>query len=347
MRQIIIIALTLLASSGLCAQDYYTPGEGEGIVYMLPKTQVVVDIIATRVDFTPGEFGLYANRYLRLTNVSTQPETYWEIKDVKVRTVGIPDSAKAYVMKLKDRNMASNIELTDQGIVKAINTTSTYKENTPMYELEKPGKHENARIYMTEDILSVGSTAKMAELTAQEIYNIRDSKNTILRGQAEAMPKDGASLKLVIDQLDKQERALTECFTGTTDRTDEVFTFTVMPEDSLKEKVVARFSKRLGVLPPDNLAGDPVYISISSLPVLPALDESGKKKKKIDGIIYNVPGKGRTNISFLGKTMWEDDLQFTQFGYTEVLVNGLFDKKVNTRVIFNPTTGCVLKIDKN
>lgn len=46
----------------------------------------------------------------------------------------------------------------------------------------------------------------MAELTAREIYNIRDSKNTILRGQAETMPKDGASLQLVIDQLNKQEK---------------------------------------------------------------------------------------------------------------------------------------------
>lgn len=29
-------------------------------------------------------------------------------------------------------------------------------------------------------------------------------------------------------------------------------------------------------------------------------------------------------------------MAFTQFGYTEVLVDGLFDKKVNTRVISIP-----------
>ena len=109
-----IVALALLASAGIHAQDYYTPGEGEGIVYFLPKTQIAVDIIATRVDFKPGEFGLYANRYLRLNNVRTQPETHWEIKDIKVRTVGVPDSTKAYIMKLKDKSLASNIELTGQ-----------------------------------------------------------------------------------------------------------------------------------------------------------------------------------------------------------------------------------------
>lgn len=40
-------------------------------------------------------------------------------------------------------------------------------------------------------------------------------------------------------------------------------------------------------------------------------------------------------------------MAFTQFGYTEVLVDGLFDKKINTRVVFNSTTGGILKIDKD
>ena len=342
-----IIALALLASAGIQAQEVYTPKEGEGIVYFLPKTQIVVDIIATRVDFKPGEFGLYANRYLRLNNVRTKPETHWEIKEVKVRTAGVPDSTKAYIMKLKDKSLESNVELTSQGIVKAINTTSNYKEEKPSYELQKPEKHENARKYMTEDILVAGSSAKMAELTAREIYNIRDSKNAILRGQAETMPKDGASLKLIISQLDKQERALTESFTGTTDRTDKVFTFTVTPEDKLSDKVLARFSSRLGILKPDNLAGDPIYISMNNVSSLPLPVEDGKKKKKNEGVIYNIPGKGRVSVSFQGKTKWKGEFPVTQFGYTEVLVDGLFEKKVNTRVIFNPVTGSVAKIDKD
>lgn len=44
--------------------------------------------------------------------------------------------------------------------------------------------------------------------------------------------------------------------------------------------------------------------------------------------------------------MFNAELPVTQFGYTEVLTDGLFDKKVNTRVIFNPDTGGILKIEK-
>ena len=340
-----IIALGLLASLSAYSQESYVPQEGEGIVYFLPKTKVAIDIVATKVDYQPGDFCLYASRYLRLNNISTKPETHWEIKDIHERLAGVPDSTKAYIMKLKDKSVASNIQLTDNGIVKAINTTSTEQESLPDYKLETPQPHENASKYMTEDILMAGSSAKMAELTAREIYNIRDSKNLILRGQADTMPKDGASLQLVIDQLNKQEKALMQAFTGITDRTDKVFTILVEPGENVKEQIAARFSTQLGVLPTNNLAGDPIYVSVRNTSSLP-VSENGKKKKK-DGIIYNVPGKGKVTVTYQGKKLFDDEMSFTQFGYTEVLVDGLFDKKVNTRVIFNPTTGGIVKIDKD
>ena len=72
-----------------------------------------------------------------------------------------------------------------------------------------------------------------------------------------------------------------------------------------------------------------------------------RKRKKADGAIYNVPGKGNVTVTYQGKKLFNNEMAFTQFGYTEVLVDGLFDKKINTRVIFNSTTGGILKIDKD
>lgn len=345
-----IIALSMLACIHAGAQDIsqYTPGEGEGIVYFLPKTALQLNIIATKVTYQPGDFCQYANRYLRINNVSAQPETHWELKVIDVRPVGVPDSTKVYIMKLKDKNASSNVELTENGLIKAINTTAPAEEAPAAYPLDKSAAPENARKYMTEDILMAGSTAKMAELTAKEIYNIRDSRNSIVRGQADNMPKDGASLKLVIDDLNKQEKAMTEMFTGHVSREDKLITLTVVPQDGMNEKVVARFSTLLGVLPADDLAGDPVYMAIrSNTPVPAPLPDDGKRKKKIEGVIYNVPGKGNVSVSYKGKNYFDGDLTLTQFGNTEVLTNGLFDKKVNTRVVFNPQTGGVVKIDKD
>ena len=343
-----VFALSLLACTApIAAQDIspYLPGEDEGIVYFLPKTMLEVNVIATRVTYHPGELCQYANQYLRMNNVSPEPETYWEIKQIEVRSAGVPDSTKAYLVKLKDKSSMSNVELTEEGLIEAINTSAP--EKMPMeYVLEKPQKHENPRRYMTEDILLAGSSAKMADLTAKEIYNIRESKNLILRGQADAMPKDGASLQLVIDNLDTQEKALTQLFTGTTDREDKVFTAHIVPQDGLTDKVALRFSRSLGALPAEDLAGEPIYINLKSTVPLPTVIEDNKKKKKLEGAIYNIPGKGKVTVSYQGKTCFEAELPITQFGTTEVLVNDLF-KKVNTRVIFNPETGSILKIDKD
>lgn len=342
-----IFAMGMLACTAYAgAQDIsvYTPGSDEGIVYFLPKTALEVNVIATCVTYTPGELCQYANRYLRLNDVNPQAETHWEIKQVDVRSVGVPDSTKAYIIKLKDKNPMSNVELTADGLVKAINTSAP-ETKKPVYALEKPLAHENPRKYLTEDILMAGSMAKMAEYTAREIYNIRESKNLILRGQADAMPKDGASLQLVIDNLDKQERALMQLFVGTTDREDRLLTVRIVPDNGFEDKVAIRFSRLLGVLQAEDLAGNPLYISLRNIAPIPLTDEN-KKKKKLEGAIYNIPGKGNVTVTYQGETCFEGELPITQFGTTEVLVSDLF-KKANTRVIFNPETGSIVKIDKD
>lgn len=345
-----LIAIGLLASTAAYAQDFsqYTPGTlAEGVIYYLPKTQFEIKVKATKVTHTPGELCQYANRYLRLQNVSSQPSEYWELQSVQLQTIGVPDKEKAYGVKLKDKSAASQVELTESGIVKAINTTAPQEKAVPQEKAPEKPKRVDPRSYMTEEILLAGSSNKMAELIAREIYNIRESKNSLTRGQADYMPQDGAALKLMLNNLETQEKALTEMFTGFTERTEQTFTFYVEPEKEMKDQVVFRFSNKLGVLKEDNLAGEPIYITVTNENTLPPANEEEKAKKKLEGIIYNIPGKASVTIKGNGKQYVSEEVFLTQFGETEVLIDNLFNKKVNTRVIFNTTTGGIVKIDKD
>ena len=46
----------------------YNPGVGAGGVnYVLPKTNLKVDVSAIKIDYTPGEYAKYAERYLHLS----------------------------------------------------------------------------------------------------------------------------------------------------------------------------------------------------------------------------------------------------------------------------------------
>lgn len=345
-----LLIIGLLTAWNLQAQDvaHYTPGTmEEGVVYYLPKTQLEIKVTATKVTYTPGELCQYANRYLRLQGVSAQPSEHWELQSIQVNAIGIPDAQKAYSIKLKDKMVTSQVELTEDGIIKAINTQSPKEEASAPKATPEKAKRVDPHNFMTEEMLLAGSTNKMAELIAREIYNIRESKNNLTRGQADYMPQDGAALKLMLSNLEEQEKALTEMFSGYTDRTEKTFTFYVEPEQPITDQVICRFSQKLGVVKENNLAGEPIYLSVINESTLPPADEEAKAKKKLDGVIYNIPGKGKVTIKGLGKTYYNSELPITQFGETEVLLNNLFNKKVNTRVIFSPVTGGIVKIDKD
>ena len=345
-----ILTLGVLAAMHAYGQDVnpYTPGlMEEGVVYYLPKTQIEVKVTVTNVKYTPGELCQYANRYLRMTDVTSTPSEHWTIKSIEVGTIGVPDKEKAYSIKLKDKMVTSQVELTENGIIKAINTTAPKEKPKPTEAADVPAKRVDPRSFMTEEMLLAGSTNKMAELIAREIYNIRESKNSLTRGQADYMPQDGAALKLMLDNLETQERAMTEMFSGWTERTDKTFTFYIEPNEEIHDQVVFRFSKKLGVVKNDNLAGEPIYITVTDETSLPTADEAAKTKKKLEGVIYNIPGKARISVDSASKNYFEDEFIVAQFGETEVLIDNLFNKKVNTRVIFDPLTGGIRKIDKD
>lgn len=350
MKKYLLIA-ALLGTSVSYAQDItpFIPNSlNDGVVYYLPKTAIDIEVTATKITYTPGDLCQYASRYLRLNNVSAQADVHWEIKEVKVSSAGIPDPDNAYMVKVKDKDVASNVQLSKDGIVLAINTKVDVEGNAEKKADIPAPKKLDPKKYLTEEILSATSTAKMADLVAKEIYSIRESKNSLIKGQAEYMPKDGAAMKLMLDNLEEQEQALTQLFAGTTTNEEQTLHFYITPEDQMKDQVAFRFSRRLGIVKADDLAGAPVYISMETVDPIPTIDpKAAEKKKKMEGIIYNIPGKARVTVRSVEKQYFKGELPVTQFGSTEVLVNDLFKSKVNTRVIFHPQTGAIQKIDKD
>lgn len=348
-----LIFLGLLLTMNCFAQEvnkFTVSGISEGIVYYLPKTEIEVYVVGEKKEYIPGELCQYANRFLGINNISTTASIDWSIKNIKINTIGLPDENNAFSIKLKDKSMASLVELTDNGIIKSINSTNSFITPKIKNELRKKDNKLNPRDYMTEEMLNATSTTKLAELVAKEIYNIRESKNSLTRGQADYMPQDGSALKLMLENLDKQEKALTQMFSGTTSVSEKEFVFNFTPnKDNIKE-VLFRISKKLGIISSDNLAGEPVYIAITKIGgVSSEKENTGKEKdkKKEDGVIYNIPGKGNITISTSSKVYVNTNALITQFGSTEILSNGLFKKKINTKVLFSPITGGIMKIDKD
>lgn len=349
MKKTVISALVSLVSLMGFAQTQvaeFNPGiVAEGVNYILPKTMVKADVSAMKITYTPGEFAKYADRYLHMSGVGQEATTKWAVTTLDVYQEGVPDTTKMFTVKLKDKTIAPMAQLSKSGILLAVNTDNEVAERT--IKLPAATNHKlDSKKYLTEEILSAISLAKMAELTAQEILDIRESKNAIRRGQAENMPKDGASLKIVLDELDTQEEALTQLFAGYTDTTYAAKTFEYMPTADVEKEVMFRFSSHLGFCDADDLAGAPYYISVKDMHTVIIPDEKEAAKRKIVGLVYNMPSLARVTVSTMSSTLYSKELPFAQFGTMDVLAPALFNKGATTKLTLHPATGGMLKLEQ-
>lgn len=355
----------IMASASLQAQTTVTAGVMNGtkygITYILPKTQLKLSIEAQRHDFTPGEFAAYASRYLHLEGARTQSETSYTMENVTLEGIGVPDKDNIYFVEMKDRTVAPLMQLTSDGIVKSINMPDMgSRSQTPQAEPQTgSGITIDPRSLYNEEILAASSKAKMAELIAREIYTIRESRNMLLRGEAENMPKDAGQLQIMIDNLRAQEEALLGLFIGTEKTTVIKESFTLEPEMT-QGSVIARFSTRLGILTSDNLAGEPISLTLTDLSLIerPEAEEEATtqktgilsrvtaKSKSLSGIAYNVPGRAKATVTYRHEKLIEKELPVTQLGSVEYLSNVLFNKTTTTQVEFDTVTGAVLKVDR-
>ncbi len=347
-KSFIFSCLMALSALGVSAQTEvtpYTPGiTAEGITYCLPRTELRIRVTATCVKYTPGDFRPYSERYLRLNSIPKEASTTWKIDDVKIFTEGVPDESKVFTIKLAQKTSAPLASLTKSGILMSVNAQAAPPAATP--EMPKPvikNNNLNPRDYMTQEILTASSVSKQAELTAAEIYDIRESRSALAKGEADNMPKDGEQLKLMINSLNTQETALLQLFKGTETTETRSFDFVYIPMED-KQEVLFRFSKKLGAVEADNLAGEPVYISIKDKHTVPAPVASGKKKKEVMDVRYNVPSEVEVKIFTPENVLASGTYPMGQFGNVEHLGAELFNKKMETQVFLNPITGGIEKL---
>ena len=353
LRNILGLAFCLSAL-GMQAQTDVTdfvPGSTlEGVSYFLPKTAFRITIITEKTVTKPGDFNKYANRYLRMPNVPTVETVDWAIKSIKLEPFGVPDKEKAYSIKIKSKTVAPLVGLSSDGILLSINTEAEEEFMPELPEAIPAAKPEDLRSYMTQEMLAAGSTAKMAELCAEEIYDLRDSRNSLIKGEADNMPKDGAQLQLMLNQLDKQIAALESMFKGTQQTSTEVTSFNFLPNQETDKEILFRFSQKLGVVDEDDLAGAPIYVSVRCLETLPktVMDEdAAKKKAKMEkGVFYNVPARTKVSIFNNQQEFCTTELPMGQFGVVEILANTLFDKQATTKVTFFQSTGGIKDVTK-
>lgn len=338
------ILSTILMAAALCPAS--AENKDGNFTYYLPKTEVRVSLLIEKTTYTPGRLADYSDIYFKTRSKSDASVSY-RIVGVNFSTVGVPDITKQYDLVIDKKHSILNIDCDKNGVLKAINTNG--QDVTPPAKF-KPAPQQtlpSPNDYMSQDILSSTNLPKMAQMVAQEIYDIRDSRNQLARGEADFMPKDGEQLKIMLAQMKTQEDALMRLFEGTTvtDTTETIVSF--VPVKGQSKQMVFRFSRHFGLTDANDLSGEPYYAIIEDEQILaepPVVDEKIKKQKDDMIIGINLPGKIKIKLNDGDRTIATYNTYAAQFGNVETLSGSLFGKKLTSQIVLDPATGSVISL---
>ena len=351
-------ALALLATVASGAQSTLklsaTKANDYAITYTLPKTAIDITIVTSKTVETPGEFYQYAKMILNIDNPISEKNTDYRIEQVIINTHGEPDPEQRYAVKFSSGSTPF-LMLSADNVPLAVNTEDVYRPR--VNELPEPKKAEPtalqtpaARQVMTEEILRSTTLYKKAQLAAEQLYAIRQSRKDLLTGQADQMPPDGQSLQLMLDNLSAQEAALTAMFTGTRARSTQVKTYTFVPkadQTNVKGHVIARLSATEGLVAADDLSGEPIKLdyTVTERGKMPVNDKGVELAFPKNGFAYCIPGKARVEVLYKGHELAQSDVNVAQAGIVYGMApNSFTDKKAPAYLVFDPATGAAIEI---
>jgi hypothetical protein len=356
----VFLLLLLFVSVSLAAQTKVikmsaTKSTGYGVQYFLPKTVLTIKVEYSKTVQKAGPYAKYAGTSLGLDEKSVIPEDriYYTLDKISVESKGVPDKKESYLVEFKAKTTAPFVYLTEDGLICTIN--ADYETPKPTPQNLKAGNDPtlpavNVESLFTEEYLRAGSPLTKAKVAAKRIIEWRESRNDLLTGNAENAPRDGDGIKIALDNLEAQEKAMMELFTGTTTVEKLDSEFEVEPVTDLRKEVLCRFSKYLGLVDAGDLSGSPVYINVTKTDEEAENIETDPKKKakEPESIVYNVPGKAFVEVFFGLDCLYKNTMQITQFGNKQILATSLFDdKKAPVKVYFYPHTGAIKQIINN
>ena len=347
-------AILLTAGASAQTSQKLTAGKANdyGLIYSLPLTALDFYIEAELTEEHPGEFTNYARKYLGIADAIKADKQSAALRAVVVVPRGIATENNRQLAQFKNGTSAY-ISLTPESLPLSINTDEVYTPALPELPVSKnakpsPLEGDGARQAVTQDMARAGSLSKKAELAAQRIFELRETRSDILSGQADNPPADGAAMQLVLDNLAAQEAALTAMFEGVRTTRTVVRKVTVVPDSSdMNGHVIARLSAVDGIIDADNLAGAPITIDIKVVEQgkLPANEKGEAKSFPKGGVAYCVPGTALLSVNYDGRTIASSEVSLSQLGVVFGLNPALFtDKKEPYKVVFDPATGAVVSL---
>ena len=340
---ILLVMLLWVASQ---AQAQLVHEHETAVVYYMPQTELVINLSYQCVEQEPGIFYQYAQRYLGATDIITEKKTTYQLTNLELTTTTTADTKRAYKITPQKGVSLQLLSLTADGRLLGYNIDMLTELETEVKDRKaQENSKESQLMPLLEEHFMAGSIAKMAEGAAKQIYRIRETRLNILGGDVEHVPADGVAMQLVLNELEKQEKALIALFIGTTQVQTYTHQLQYCPTDSVEKEIICRFSKHTGIVSKDDLSGEPIYLSIAANKQVLQTNIESVKGTIPSQIYYNLPGSAKVNLQYQSLKVLQN-ITVAQYGVAIPLAQDLLTSNPKHRIYINPETGNILSIQQ-
>jgi len=325
------------------------------LVYSLPTTVIRVEVDVEKTISKTGPFYRYSQKMLNVTDVVTEDKEEWQIKNVRIKTVGKPDGDKRFNVAFSGSSVAPLLNLTDEGILAGVNLKQVpaYESSLMDYSTEELPQLKDVNfnnVSMLEKQLVKTSTAAMAEEAANFIYKVRKRRFKILASDYENLPPDGQSYEVSVREMNQLEADFMELFIGKKQRYQTTQVFEVIAEPlAVNNTVLFRFSTLKGIVDKMDLSGTPVYVEVAvdnqkTLPDQSIIDPKNKEEVR-NGLYYCSPAKATVKIIDRNILLSQKDVYLAQYGQVLSMPTEVLERN-DVRIELNPVTGALKSISK-
>jgi hypothetical protein len=319
-------------------------GGPKTLIYSLPKTRVDINVQVTKTTTIAGPYAAYAEKYLSLTGVALSKVEAFEISNIHISPVNEPDPEHFYAVSFK--NYPSNLDklfsMTQQGLM--LNLEDSWKSVSNDFPSKQSGsgvlfetsirepniKERVDTFYKT--ILTDASFVKVpiykksveikteeqkAEDMANLILKIRKRRLKLMMGEYEFHP-EGAALKVIVEELGKQEEELMSNFIGKKIKETFSYSYSFSPAGPFSKELLW-FSEDKGVSESSKNGLNAVSVSFN-MKETPAPETGVKLPEKLTNSIYfRSPEMTSVSVKLGNKVLAEAKIPVFQAGKIQQL----------------------------
>lgn len=299
-----------------------------------------------KTSFRSGVFAPYAEILLGKEAMQHDSVSYI-VRNVQIKGEGIPDETQRYTVEFRPQTPSSFVSLTRLGVLAGINV-----EQKPEPPPSKDVSQESIPLpqpALPEEYALATSQAMRAKIASETLFSLREDLMNLLTGKvASALNNEGAYQETT-RFLKAQVVALEALFFGTSEKEMIYKTIDLEPFLEDTEHIIAYFSSHKGIeraFSSESKAISCYYKVLMSQPQLPQ-EEEEKRNRRLDGVVYNVPGLAEVRIVLPNGVSYTKELPITQLG-NQVLLNKEINRNKSDAVAitFDPNTGQLLAINE-